>query len=220
MHDADTPVILNGFGLHALLAHRARTDRNRIDVMDVSYVAPEQIGGARIDGRADQYALACALYHCVAGRPPFVRDTPAALFGAHLFNQARVPPGRDGEHALGSAVATGMAKGPNDRHPSCTALMRATGVRAGVRVMARTGGSAAPMQRPRRRSRRRSRRRRHRWRLPIAWPVAAMLVLAGIVCTLLLAAALRANDDRRDAESRVGEPGVVRLQPGAPPQTS
>jgi serine/threonine-protein kinase len=119
--------ILTGFGLDALLARQLRADRSRVDVTDVCYVAPEQLWGGDIDARVDQYALACALYHCVAGRAPFVRPTVAAMFGAHLFSDARVPGGRAGDRSLGPAVAVGMAKRPEERHGSCLALLRATG---------------------------------------------------------------------------------------------
>src|SRR5262245_1838883 len=49
-----------------------------------AYVAPEQIRGDAIDGRADQYALACMLVECITGAPPFRRGTDVALLYAHL----------------------------------------------------------------------------------------------------------------------------------------
>lgn len=208
--------ILTGFGLEHLLTRQAHIDRNSIDLLDVCYVAPEQLGGGAIDGRADQYALACALYHCVAGRPPFVRDAIAALFGAHLFSEARVPAGRGEGTRLEPAVATGMAKRPDERHPSCVALMTATGhvpsdrparpqtdgiPRAsgpGVRMRVTDDVPSISEQAAGRRIRVQMRRR-----LPIPWPVAAMLVLAGIICTLALAAILR-DEPAVDGDSPVG----------------
>jgi serine/threonine-protein kinase len=186
--DARTPpAILTGFGLETLLARQGRANRDRIHVADVCYVAPELLGGSSIDGRADQYALACAVYHCIAGRPPFVRDAVAAMFGAHLFSEAQVPAGRGGDRTLGPAVAIGMSKQPGVRHTSCMALMRATGyVRAPRRAAAAVAAPRHSPPRPPRPPRPR--------RLPIAWPVAALLVLAGIVCTLVLAAVLRDDD--------------------------
>jgi serine/threonine-protein kinase len=201
--------VLTGFGLETLLAHRVRADRNDIDVMDVCYVAPEQLRGSWLQetsggGPSDQYALACALYHCVAGRPPFVSDTVAAMFGAHLFSTAHVPAGRDGDGALAAALAAGMAKHPEDRHESCLALVHAAGhgaspdrrVPAGAVPRAAGGpsrhettrGRTAPPDR--RGARRRRHMRRRSRRLPIAWPIAVMLVLAGMVFTLLLATIL------------------------------
>lgn len=217
------PVTLTGIGIDVLLARQVRDDRSRVDIDDVCYVAPEQLGGHAVDGRADQYALACALYHCVAGRAPFVRDAVAALFGAHLFSEARIPPGRDGDRDLAAAVATGMAKRPVDRHASCVELMRATGhladagpparppipPRAAAPPAAGTGtGDTVPgppqpgppvLSAPAA-----TRRRRRIRRLPIPWPAAAILVLAGIICTLALAAVLRDDADDDQGSSGVG----------------
>ena len=39
----------------------------------LDYVSPEQIEGQPVDGRADQYALACAAFELLTGAPPFRR---------------------------------------------------------------------------------------------------------------------------------------------------
>jgi serine/threonine protein kinase len=38
------------------------------------YCAPEQIQGLPVDGRADQYALACTVFELLTGQTPFRRD--------------------------------------------------------------------------------------------------------------------------------------------------
>src|SRR5258708_40309920 len=50
----------------------------------VEYLAPEQIEGNRVDGRADQYALACVAYECLSGRPPHAKDSDIAILFAHV----------------------------------------------------------------------------------------------------------------------------------------
>src|ERR1700748_1759585 len=48
------------------------------------YAAPEQVSGQAVDGRADQYALACVAYTLLSGSVLFRRDVPMAVLYAHL----------------------------------------------------------------------------------------------------------------------------------------
>ena len=47
-------------------------------VGSIGYVAPEQVEGRPVDGRTDVYSLGCLAYECLAGSPPFRRDTEMA----------------------------------------------------------------------------------------------------------------------------------------------
>jgi serine/threonine protein kinase len=85
------------------------------------YSAPEQIQGLAVDGRADQYALACVAYQLLTGVVPFERDQGMAVLFAHL---SEPPPSlgrlRPGLPAVADAVmARGMAKVPEKRFGSC-----------------------------------------------------------------------------------------------------
>jgi serine/threonine-protein kinase len=72
----------------------------------LDYIAPEQIEGKAIDGRADRYALACMTFQCLAGSPPFVRDTfPNAEEQALLNRVAAVPGGFAATCVRGSYAA-------------------------------------------------------------------------------------------------------------------
>jgi protein kinase-like protein/putative pyrroloquinoline-quinone binding quinoprotein len=88
------------------------------------YSAPEQIQGRTVDGRADQYALACVAYQLLTGQTPFERDQGMAVLLAHLSE----PPPSLGARRPGLPVAAdevlarGMAKVPEKRYASCRDL--------------------------------------------------------------------------------------------------
>ena len=92
----------------------------------IDYVAPEQIAGDDIDGRADVYSLTCVLYECLAGQPPFRRASEVAAVFAQLHEQ---PPAlsawRPDLHALDAALARGLAKRPEERYATCRELAQA-----------------------------------------------------------------------------------------------
>ncbi|MEU5765204.1 serine/threonine-protein kinase [Streptomyces asoensis] len=91
----------------------------------LDYVAPEQISGQPVDGRCDVYGLACVVYECLAGRPPFLRDDDMALLWAH--QNADPPPVTRAGPALPPQVdavfARALAKNPGERHPTCGAFV-------------------------------------------------------------------------------------------------
>ncbi len=85
------------------------------------YSAPEQIQGRVVDGRTDQYALACVAYQLLTGWAPFQRDQGMAVLLAHL---SEPPPSlgsrRPGLPAAADQVlARAMAKVPEKRYGSC-----------------------------------------------------------------------------------------------------
>jgi serine/threonine-protein kinase len=88
----------------------------------VDYISPEQIEGKPVDGRADQYALACAAFELLTGAPPFRRDEPMAVMYAQLSQPApSVTSSRpDLPAELDEAFARALAKAPDDRWARCT----------------------------------------------------------------------------------------------------
>jgi serine/threonine protein kinase, bacterial len=90
-----------------------------------TYAAPEHLRGEPLDGRTDQYALACVLFACLTGNPPFQGDVPAVIKG-HLAGEppsvsrsAGLPP------AIDDVIRRGMAKNPAERYDSCVELISA-----------------------------------------------------------------------------------------------
>jgi Protein kinase domain len=105
----------------------------------IEYCAPEQIRGEEVDGRADVYSLGCVLYECLAGQPPFKRDTEIATLYAHMEQQPpRLPAAAASAADLDGVLARAMAKRPSDRYPTTGELARdarrAVGVSSGERV--------------------------------------------------------------------------------------
>jgi serine/threonine-protein kinase len=85
------------------------------------YSAPEQIQGWTVDGRTDQYALACVTYQLLAGVAPFERDQGMAVLLAHLSQPAPSITSRrpDLPVAVDAVLAKGLAKTPEKRYESC-----------------------------------------------------------------------------------------------------
>jgi Protein kinase domain len=100
----------------------------------LNYLAPEQIEGRGVDGRADAYSLACAAFEMLAGEPPFRREQSLAVMWAQL--SAPPPPltslRRDLPPAVDQVMARGLAKPPEDRYPSCRAFAAALQEACGV----------------------------------------------------------------------------------------
>lgn len=118
-------LVLTDFGLDDRLG-RGRASGATAE--EVPYVAPEQIRGRGTRPESDQYALACALAHLTAGRPPFAAGTSNGR-----GSPAPVPDG-GGAVALRAAVRTGMAPNAADRYQSCAALLAAAGAPAQAAV--------------------------------------------------------------------------------------
>ncbi len=94
------------------------------------YMSPEQIRGARLDARADLYALGCMLFEAVAGQPPFLGNAVNEVLGYHLH---AAPPRlservMDVPPALDELVAKMLEKDPVHRigHATDVATVLAT----------------------------------------------------------------------------------------------
>lgn len=152
-------VYLTDFGLTQIADQNVRVTNPGQVVGTADYIAPEQVADRPIDGRVDVYALACVAFECLAGEPPFARDTVAATLSAHLNDEipAVTSRNRDLRHEVDDALAGGLAKDPAQRFASCGAFARALGgalgtdtgaVPADPRVAARARPQPAPAPPP------------------------------------------------------------------------
>jgi serine/threonine protein kinase len=119
---ADRPdhVYLSDFGI-SKVAMSAGLTGTGVFLGTPPYSAPEQIRGLAVDGRTDQYALACVAYQLLTGAVPFERVQQAAVLYAHLSE----PPPSLGSRRPGlpgaadEVLARAMAKVPEQRYGTC-----------------------------------------------------------------------------------------------------
>jgi streptogramin lyase len=117
---------LADFGLTQSISDSGPTDGQLMGTVD--YVAPEQIRGDTVDGRADVYALGCLLFETLTATLPFTGASDVAVVYAHLEDEppraSERRPGLSG--ALDDVLARAMAKDPADRQETCGRLLDET----------------------------------------------------------------------------------------------
>ena len=129
---------LTDFGLtrHATSAVARRTNTGQW-VGTPDYIAPEQVEGKRIDGRADVYALGCVLYEALTGVLPFPQEQLVAKVMARLQGPAPSPSTQRPELAsFDPVIARALARNPDERYATAGEFARDAGQAA-----ARLGGA-------------------------------------------------------------------------------
>ncbi|MDR2986299.1 MAG: protein kinase, partial [Nocardiopsaceae bacterium] len=114
-------VYLSDFGLSKASLQTSGLTGTGTFLGTLDYISPEQIEGKPVDGRADEYALACAAFELLTGAPPFQREEAMAVMYAQL---SEPPPALSSRRAdLGTAAdavfAKALAKAPADRYGTC-----------------------------------------------------------------------------------------------------
>jgi serine/threonine-protein kinase len=114
--------VVADFGIARAL-HAANAEQLTLSGMVVGtpqYMSPEQAGGAAVDGRSDQYSLACTLYEMLIGQPPFTGPSSHAVIARHSLEPV---PGlrvvrQTVPQAMEATIIRAMAKLPADRFAS------------------------------------------------------------------------------------------------------
>ncbi len=115
-------VLLTDFGIAGMRDSDTTLGSAGTITATLAYASPEQLSGASLDHRCDQYSLACTLFWMLAGTAPFQGASPAAVMNGHLYGQvpplrplrAGIPP------AFDAVLAKALAKRPDDRFASCS----------------------------------------------------------------------------------------------------
>lgn len=120
------------------------------------YMAPEQVLGKPVDGRADIYSLGLVMFEMLTGKNPMDRGHAGATLMAHLDEpRPRAREVRcDIAPELDAIINACLAKNPEDRFAEVPALMRAMRIAASCiskhsRVPASTGESTLRKELPR-----------------------------------------------------------------------
>ena len=94
-----------------------------------SYMAPEQAKAERVDTRADIYAAGAILFQLLAGRLPYVADTPEGIMEAHVREPvpslAEARPDLSIARLVQPVIDRAMAKKPAARYPQALWMLSA-----------------------------------------------------------------------------------------------
>ena len=117
-------VYLSDFGLSKMVMSSLGPTQAGQFLGTPGYSAPEQLEGKSVDGRADQYSLACATFELLCGQTPFPRDQVPAVIWAHISEAPPTLTSRrpDLPMAVDGVLSKALAKAPEDRYASCRAF--------------------------------------------------------------------------------------------------
>jgi hypothetical protein len=144
LFDEEGHVFLSDFGVVKALDEDLDITDVGTGVGSPNYMAPEQGLGQPVEGAADQYGLATAVYESIAGRLPFEGTSALEV----LLNKQRHPPTALSEYAPGlpaacaDAVMRGLAPDPAERFATCQEF--ADAFLAGAGIFDRTPPAGVP----------------------------------------------------------------------------
>ncbi len=116
-------VKLTDFGIAKLLDAQGITSTGQV-LGSPAHMAPEQIEGAEVDGRADVFAVGVLLYESMVGHLPFDGDNPAQVLRRVLETSYReAQKERPSIGSRWSAILDrALARRPEDRFPDAAAM--------------------------------------------------------------------------------------------------
>ena len=121
---SDGQVKVTDFGIAQAMSVEDQLAEEGSVMGTATYFSPEQAEGAPVDGRSDIYSLGVVLYEMLAGRPPFIGDSPVAVSSQHVHGT--VPPPSEFNNTippeLQAIVMEALAKSPDQRYQSAEDL--------------------------------------------------------------------------------------------------
>ena len=134
------------FGIARAIADSSATmTQTQAVVGTAQYLSPEQARGEAVDARSDLYSAGCLLYEMLAGRPPFIGDSPVSVAYQHVREIPEPASSLNPEvsAALDSVLMKALQKNRADRFQDAAAFRRALrAARSGVPVTAPAASEA------------------------------------------------------------------------------
>ena len=128
LQDGEAVVMDFGIGKAVSVAAEDTLTQTGMVVGTPAYVSPEQASGeTRIDGRSDQYSLACVLYEMLSGRKPFAGPTAQAVISKRFSDP--IPSLRSvlssTSEEVETALSRALARDADERYPTTMEFARA-----------------------------------------------------------------------------------------------
>src|SRR4051812_24072241 len=127
LHEGEPMLSDFGIALAVAAAGGERLTETGFSLGTPAYMSPEQSSAEpRLDGRSDQYSLACVTYEMLAGEPPYTGPTAHAVIAKRFIEPIpRLGTVRSVPPALEAAVTRALSKAPADRFATATAFATA-----------------------------------------------------------------------------------------------
>jgi serine/threonine-protein kinase len=117
---SDGQVKVTDFGIAQAMSVEDQLAEEGSVMGTATYFSPEQAEGAAVDGRSDIYSLGVVLYEMLAGRPPYIGDSPVEVSSQHVHGT--VPPPSEFNPTIPleiqAIVMEALAKSPDRRYQS------------------------------------------------------------------------------------------------------
>jgi serine/threonine-protein kinase len=119
--------VIGDFGIARAVASYVSATGVSMTIGTPPYIAPEQAQGQPLDGRADLYALGVLMYKSLTGDVPFHSTDWFELARMHVEQQPEAPRKKRPHLSkqLERIVLRCLAKDPDDRYPSASAVRHA-----------------------------------------------------------------------------------------------
>ncbi|WP_051756565.1 serine/threonine-protein kinase [Nocardia sp. NRRL WC-3656] len=125
----DGDVLLTDFGIARQAAVASDLTGTGVMLGTLNYASPEQLSAQPLDGRCDQYSLACTVFHVLTGGAPFADADPVVVVTRHATaTPPSVRTARPHLHPdVDAVLARAMAKRPEARFASSSEFAAALG---------------------------------------------------------------------------------------------